>query len=606
MFLLMFFVFSGLNLVATRLNHIDDTDETFGYWEVLHYWLYGHGMQTWEYSPDYAIRTYAFIAPLWGAGEALKAVLGRGDDAKVEVFYGIRVLLGIFTALAQAKFLTAIRQSHGVEGPLLFRLTLLLLVFAPGVFFSSTSFLPSAVAMSCVMMCCSEWMMGKHLSLIFWGSVAVLMTGWPFVGLIVLPLGIHMLVQRFQLSGQLMGVVNFAFSALRIVAVVAITAGAIDIVAYKRTVSPTLNIFLYNAVGSKEGDELYGTAPASYYIRNLFLNLGVSWPLALAGALLTLRSALEKPGALLEPTRQISLTMQISGALWLGVLFARPHKEERFMYPAYPLLAYLGAQGLVALVNLVGRLAAALLGISDPPSLSHLLNLLPAVGARAGSKGKDKATRGVREGLAIAVKHVCLVVAVAAAAALSCSRVASNVNNYAGYMQLWLKLGKVLRLRRDREIRVCTGGEWHFFPSHFFLPSHVRLAFVRDSFHGQLPQLFREDGSGSWAPPLQPFNKLNREELSRYTDLDSCDFVVALIDPDGDQTSHGPMVASMTLAGTQGAAATGGGFAFVADEPVLDPSRSSSALARAFFIPGLSKDRNKFNRYTAFANEGKR
>lgn len=33
----------------------------YNYWEPLHYLLYGKGFQTWEYSPVYAIRSWAFL-----------------------------------------------------------------------------------------------------------------------------------------------------------------------------------------------------------------------------------------------------------------------------------------------------------------------------------------------------------------------------------------------------------------------------------------------------------------------------------------------------------------------------------------------------------------
>jgi hypothetical protein len=48
--------------------------------------------------------------------------------------------------------------------------------------------------------------------------------------------------------------------------------------------SPTLNILLYNAIGGS-GDELYGIEPASYYVKNLLLNMGVAWPLVLLSPL---------------------------------------------------------------------------------------------------------------------------------------------------------------------------------------------------------------------------------------------------------------------------------------------------------------------------------
>jgi len=46
-----FVLFSLVNAVAAKMNHIDDTDETYGYWEPLHFLLFGRGMQTWEYAP---------------------------------------------------------------------------------------------------------------------------------------------------------------------------------------------------------------------------------------------------------------------------------------------------------------------------------------------------------------------------------------------------------------------------------------------------------------------------------------------------------------------------------------------------------------------------
>lgn len=41
-------------LVAARVlgalaNIVHDCDETFNYWEPLHYLVHGSGMQTWEY-----------------------------------------------------------------------------------------------------------------------------------------------------------------------------------------------------------------------------------------------------------------------------------------------------------------------------------------------------------------------------------------------------------------------------------------------------------------------------------------------------------------------------------------------------------------------------
>ena len=79
-----------VNLLGACTNHIDDTDETFGYWEPLHYLLYNVGMQTWEYSPTYAIRSYAFIYPFYIIGSLLKYF----SFSKIQIFYGIKIFLG--------------------------------------------------------------------------------------------------------------------------------------------------------------------------------------------------------------------------------------------------------------------------------------------------------------------------------------------------------------------------------------------------------------------------------------------------------------------------------------------------------------------------------
>lgn len=613
--LVLFGVFTIVNCgIAAKLNHIDDTDESYGYWEVLHYLLYGYGMQTWEYAPKFAIRTYAFLSPMWIAGFLLKALFGDHESSKIEVFLGIRILLGAFTALAQTLFLLGIRRSHP-SNPLVVRLTMLFLLFSPGVFFSSTSFLPSAVAASCVMLSYSQLHSSRFLGSIFWGCLGVLATGWPFVGIVFLPVGVQMIAQTFS-QAKLIGVLRLGISGMGMLLLVISLAGGIDSYMYRRATSPTLNIFMYNVLGSKTGDELYGIEPPSYYIRNLLLNLGIAWPLAAVYPLMTIRKWL-KSGGIADAETMTSITFQASALLWLGLLFMRPHKEERFLYPIYSILAYMAAQCLVELIDMVGDLTAALLGEQLPLPLNDLV-LRANNSDSAGVNGKKKGQRNTGRSLAELCKHACLALALLATVSLGCSRIMSNATNYGGYLDLWRELGRTLQLPSKsnpnsrpplRRVQVCTGGEWYYFPSHFFLPDHVRLAFVKDYFHGQLPAPFLEHSQGTWATPQHPFNNINSEEESRYAQLSSCDYVVAIIDSDADQSSHGPMVSSMRLAsmeqpkdGSTAASPPQATFSFLLDRAVLDPARSHSSIARAFFIPFLSEKRNKFNKYTVFSN----
>jgi alpha-1,2-mannosyltransferase len=46
----------SVRLSAAFWSIISDCDETFNYWEPTHFLLYGKGFQTWEYSPEFALR----------------------------------------------------------------------------------------------------------------------------------------------------------------------------------------------------------------------------------------------------------------------------------------------------------------------------------------------------------------------------------------------------------------------------------------------------------------------------------------------------------------------------------------------------------------------
>ena len=85
-----------------------------------------------------------------------------------------------------------------------------------------------------------------------------------------------------------------------------------------------MNILLYNAIGGS-GDELYGVEPAIYYIKNLFLNLGLVWPLALVSPLATVLMYCRAQGRTSQSDLKL-IVLQLSVGLWLLILFRRPHK----------------------------------------------------------------------------------------------------------------------------------------------------------------------------------------------------------------------------------------------------------------------------------------
>ena len=77
---------------------IGDCDETFNYWEPLNLLLRHFGKQTWEYSPVYSIRSYAYLIPYYFVGKLLQLL----DLTPLHVFYGLRIVaLGGFTSFVE-------------------------------------------------------------------------------------------------------------------------------------------------------------------------------------------------------------------------------------------------------------------------------------------------------------------------------------------------------------------------------------------------------------------------------------------------------------------------------------------------------------------------
>ncbi len=112
----------------------------------LHYLVHGFGLQTWEYSPVYALRSYAYLglhAPLASLAAALApwlaAVAPLGSPLvlplapKVVAFYSVRVALAVAAALAEASLLAAVRR-HAALGPRVAALALVAAAPAAGLF----------------------------------------------------------------------------------------------------------------------------------------------------------------------------------------------------------------------------------------------------------------------------------------------------------------------------------------------------------------------------------------------------------------------------------------------------------------------------------------
>ncbi|KAI4388260.1 hypothetical protein MLD38_000603 [Melastoma candidum] len=271
-----------LRYISATSNIIHDCDEVFNYWEPVHFLLYKTGFQTWEYSSEFALRSYLYL--IFHNLVGLPASLLFGEE-KVRVFYAVRFFLGLLSVVADAVLVVALSRKYGNR---IASYALATLCLTSGCFFASTSFLPSSFSMYAMSLASGLFLLEKHGLAVSVATVGVIL-GWPFSVLAFLPVTIYSLSRNFKkvfLSGALTSLVLLALSLL------------VDHQYYGRWVSSVFNLLLYNIAGGGES-HLYGTEGPLFYLWNGFNNFNLCFVLAL--------------------------------------LFP-PHKEERFLYPVYPLI----------------------------------------------------------------------------------------------------------------------------------------------------------------------------------------------------------------------------------------------------------------------------
>nr|XP_034330527.1 alpha-1,2-mannosyltransferase ALG9 [Crassostrea gigas] len=400
-------------------------------------------------------------------------------------------------------------------------------------------------------------------------KVAILSTaasailGWPFAGIIGVPIAIDLLLRRrhygFFIKWCMVALVLFLVPSMQV-----------DFHYYGKLVIAPLNIVLYNVFTEHGPDlygglfytrasllismgkltDLYGVEPFSFYFLNGFLNFNVMFILALLSLpLVYLVKFLLKLEDRDKPTWLLMLPMY----LWMLIFFTRPHKEERFLFPIYPLLALFGAVS----IDYLQKLCCLLMPGQRGQHYTTNTNWIP----------------------------VCLCVLFSA---LSFSRIIALYQGYHAPLDIYVELNrissdpKVHTLPPDKSVNVCVGKEWYRFPSNFFLPgNNWNLQFLQSEFRGQLPKPY---SSGEDATKIIPtdMNDLNREEMSRYVNISRCHYLIDL-DTQTD-TKYEPNYSANSEEWT-----------VLHSVPFLEASRSHRLL-RAFYIPFIS------SRYCTYVN----
>ena len=179
-----FYTFSAVNLLAAFYAPIQDCDEVYNFWEPTHYLTHSYGLQTWEYSPDYAIRSWLYVS--------LHAIIGKTGSlflrSKTGEFYLVRCILALTCAACESKLFSTIAKALNPRVAIMFMMVML---SSSGVFQASTAYLPSSFAMYCSMLGMAaflDWRGGSKTNAgIMWFGISGLI-GWPFAAALVLPL----------------------------------------------------------------------------------------------------------------------------------------------------------------------------------------------------------------------------------------------------------------------------------------------------------------------------------------------------------------------------------------------------------------------------------
>lgn len=263
---------------------------------------------------------------------------------------------------------------------------------------------------------------------------------------------------------------------------------------YHKVVVVPWRIVMYNVFSrSSRGPDIFGTEPWNYYIRNLTLNFNLWLLLAMSAApLLGLQSLLSGRSTTTQrPIR--SLVFVTPFYLWLLMFSAQPHKEERFMYPAYPLLALNAAIALHTLLAYFGR--------ADPKAIVGKIHPM------------------------FKLTLVCSFIGCAIVA--GCLRTFGLVTAYRAPLKIYEPLGRPEYAQS--EATVCLGKEWYRFPSSYFLPKGMRAKFIKSEFDGLLPGQYNEAEigfglfPGTWLVP-PGMNDQNIEDPGKYV----CDAMTML------------------------------------------------------------------------------
>nr|POE93595.1 alpha-1,2-mannosyltransferase alg9 [Quercus suber] len=495
------------HVIAAVFSPIQDCDEVFNYWEPTHYLTHGHGFQTWEYSPDFAIRSWAYTSLHAAVTLVGKLIPTVGETAE---FYLLRIVLGFVCALCETRLYSKIST---VLNPRVAITFLIIMATSPAMFHASIAYLPSSFAMYFVMLAMAafmDWRGGLRTAQGIFSIGVGACLGWPFAAALIVPFALEELLlgSLSDTAGMKQLFWRVVDGIVRTLFVVCVQI-LVDWFFYKKLHFVPLNIVFYNVLSGRGGPDLYGTEPWHFYLRNLALNFHIWLPVALSALPLLLVQHFTSAYGATKANYMRGVVFLSPFYLWLAIFTLQPHKEERFMYPAYPALALNAAIGV--------HIVLANIGTTDGKSL---ISKMP-----------------------IQLRFLAIVGFFGFALVFSVFRIAGTMTAFSAPLSIYTPLHQAGMTRVGDT--VCLGKEWYRFPSHFLLPQGVQAKFIKSEFSGLLPGEFSEASHGfglfpgTWLIPAG-MNDENREDIGKYTDVRHCTFLIDSHLPSTEPTSLEP------------------------------------------------------------------
>jgi len=564
----------AVRLYAAAASPIPDCDEVFNYFEPLHRLAYGmrggFALRTWEYSANFALRSWFYLLLHMPVVASISKVFGLAGG-KVLAFRGLKAALGLCCGLAEVRLAEATRRTLGQNaGWLVFYA----LAGQAGLALASSTFLPGTFAAVALAFASAEVLEGRRRVVALFAAVGLVL-GWPVAGVAAAPLAAWTALNSAG-AGRL---VEDATFAAKVAGGLLVVATLFDSLLYGRFVSPQLSFLRYN-VGSGGQSSRYGTEPFYWYLLNGFLQLNIQLPLGLAAPFLLTALKARKEGdgdkpassqaALAQSLRSPAFALACVPLVWTATLSLLPHKEERFLYVAYPQFAFASALVLDRL-NVLFPIKVDLAPVWNS---SALIKAKKTLGLKRNRQAKKDAHTYSVLGFVLAGMFF-----------LSFCRL-NAVMNYSAPAKIW---GSLPTLKEGKDATVCVGGEWHEYPSSFFLPGpRYRLGFLKTDFKGLLPFPFNSLAS---AAPVY-FNDKNKANPNQWIEWpQQCDFLVG-VQKYGQEQEELPVFKDKENSGL--------GVPFrwnlLKKVPYLD-REASPAWARAFHIPILGDEFVKYGNY---------